>query len=119
MTNSKIEHKYAGEVPPDAQPLMEEMSKYAAQVQKDIENNDLQATLPLIPIVKNLMKQMLPKLKDPVQHEMYEYLLIPWITKLDIDAHNGLLSKHLFDVYYAFKNAILKVGREYDAVPDS
>lgn len=119
MTNSHIEHKYSMEVPPAARPIMEEMSKYAAQVQKNVENNDLSAILPLIPIVKNLMKKMLPLLTDTVQHEMYEYLLIPWITKLEIDANNGLMSKHLMDVYYAFKNAILKVGREYDDVPDA
>lgn len=119
MTNSKIEHKYSMEVPEAARPLMEEMSKYAAEVQEHYQKNDLKPVLPLIGIVKNLMKEMLPKLTDPVQHEMYEYLLIPWISKLEIDANNGLMSKHLMDVYYAFKNAIMAVGREYDDVPDA
>lgn len=119
MTNSKIEHKYSMEVPEAARPLMEEMSKYAAEVQEHYQKNDLEPVLPLIGIVKNLMEEMLPKLTDPVQHEMYEYLLIPWISKLEIDANNGLMSKHLMDVYYAFKNAIMAVGREYDDVPDA
>lgn len=107
------------EVPPAARPDMEAMSKVAASIQADIQNNNLQATIPKVTVVKKLMEKMLPKLTDTVQHEMYEYLLIPWITKLEKDCQNGLVSKHLYDVYYAFKNAILDTGRQYDDVPDA
>lgn len=119
IENSHLEHKYSYEVPEAAQADMEEMSKIAATIQDDIHNNDLQATIPKVTAVKNLMEKMLPKLTDTVQHEMYEYLLIPWITKLEKDVQNGLVSKQLFDVYYAFKNAIMAVGRQYDDVPDA
>lgn len=118
MKNSHLEHKYSAEVPEAARADMEEMSKVAASIQEDIKNYKLKATIPKVTAVKKLMEKMLPKLTDKVQHEMYEYLLIPWITKLEEDVQTDLLSKHLYDVYYAFKNAIMAVGREYDDVPD-
>lgn len=106
-------------MPEAARADMEEMSKVAASIQDDIHNNQLEATIPKVTAVKELMEKMLPALTDTVQHEMYEYLLIPWITKLEKDVQTDLLSKHLYDVYYAFKNAIMDTGRQYDDVPDS
>lgn len=110
MKNAHIEHKMVEDVPAAARPHMAAMSAYAASIHNDLEQDNLAATIPKVTAVKKEMEDMLPLLTDPIQQEMYQYLLIPWITKLELDVNNGKVSKQLYEQYYAFKNAILKTG---------
>lgn len=101
------------DVPEAAQPYMAAMAAAAASIHDDIDNNNLQATIPKVTAVRKEMEAMLPTLTNPVQKEMYQYLLLPWIRKLEVDVNNGKATKRTYDVYYTFKSAILRAGMRF------
>lgn len=97
------------DVPKGARTDLAQLSKIAGTIAGYRKDGDaVQKTFPLVVDAEDLMKNMVTKLTDPLQHEVVEDALLPWVELLDRNDKEGKTTWTSFGEYYIIKNAVLE-----------
>lgn len=106
--NQELESEMAEKMPEEAKQHMIRLSEIAGEVADEIKANDFTDFEPLLEDGKAQVEEMLPYIKDPLEYDVLDDAMRPWLGSLSDNYYAGKMTPTTLGSYYAIKNAIME-----------